>query len=380
MNNRVKKIEISCIRKFYNKVSQYPGAISLTLGQPDFPTPNNIKEAMVKAIENNKTVYTPNIGIQPLRDEISKYLLQKNINYKSDEICITVGGSEALYIAFQGLLNEGDQILIPNPAYPAYEAIANILGLEIIEYSLDEEFLVDINKITKLLEENNIKAIVLSYPSNPTGAILTKELQEKLYNLLIDKDIYIISDEIYGELIYDDEYISLAQKEDILNKFIYISGFSKTFSMTGLRLGYICAKSDIMKELLKVHQYSVSCAPSIVQWGVVEGLKNSMAEVEIMRNSFKHRRNYCYKRLISMGFSCNLPKGAFYIFPSIKAFNMDSESFCDALLEDKKVACVPGRAFGSNGDHYIRISYCYGEKDLEEALDKLERWTKKFLK
>lgn len=376
MNDRVKKIETSGIRKFHNKVEKVKGAISLTLGQPDFKTPAVIKEAMIKAIDEDKNGYTSNEGIEPLREEISKYLKKKNINFNKDEICVTVGGSEALYATFQGLFNSGDRILIPNPSFPAYKAIADILGLHVIEYELNDEFMIDIDKIKKLIEENNVKGLMLCYPSNPTGAILTKKLKEDLHNLLKDCDIYIISDEIYAELIYENEYLSLAQYEDMLDKIIYVSGFSKMFSMTGLRLGYVCAKKNLLDPISKVHQYNVACAPSIVQWGAFEGLRSAMDDVSMMRDSFKERRDYCYKRLKAMGMDCILPLGAFYIFPSIEKFNLSSEEFCTDLLNKEKVACVPGSAFGSRGDYNIRISYCYSMKELERALDGIERWIK----
>lgn len=376
MNDKVKKIETSGIRKFHNKVSEVPGAISLTLGQPDFKTPNAINEAMINAINENKNGYTSNEGIEPLREEISNYLKSKKINFNKDEICITAGGSEALYVTFQGLFNSGDKILIPNPSFPAYKAIADILGLEVIEYDLNEEFIIDINKLKELIKKNDIKGLMLSYPSNPTGAILTEKLKEDLYELLKSEDIYIISDEIYAELIYENEYLSLAQYEDMLGKIIYVSGFSKIFAMTGLRLGYVCAKKNILDSISKVHQYNVSCAPSIVQWGALEGLKSSMDDVKIMRESFKERRDYCYNRLKVMGLSCSLPLGAFYIFPSIEKFNLSSEEFCTDLLNKEKIACVPGSAFGSRGDNNIRISYCYSMKELEMALDGIERWIK----
>lgn len=376
MNDRVKKIETSGIRKFHNKVAKVPGAISLTLGQPDFKTPDVIKEAMIKAIDDDKNGYTSNEGIEPLREEISKYLKKKNINFSKDEICITAGGSEALYAAFQGLFNSDDRILIPNPAFPAYKAIADILGLNVIEYDLNEDFMIDVNKLKKLIRKNHIKGLMLSYPSNPTGAILTEKLKEDLHELLKDEDIYIISDEIYAELIYENEYLSLAQYEDILDKIIYVSGFSKMFSMTGLRLGYVCAKRNLLDSISKVHQYNVSCAPSIVQWGAFEGLRSAMDDVSIMRDGFKERRDYCYTRLKAMGLDCILPLGAFYIFPSIEKFNLSSEEFCTDLLNKEKIACVPGSAFGSRGDYNVRISYCYSMEELEKALDGIERWIK----
>lgn len=376
MNNNVKNIEISGIRKFYNKVVKVPDAISLTLGQPDFPTPDIIKNAMIKALDENKTVYTPNAGIFELREEISKYLEAMNINFSLDEICITVGGSEGLYAAFQAILNPKDVILVPNPSYPAYKAIGELIGATVIEYDLDDEFSIDLEDLKNKIKNFNPKAMVLSYPSNPTGAVMEKKLKESLYSLLKDESFYIISDEIYASLCYEEDYYSLCQYEDLLHRCIYVSGFSKMFSMTGLRIGYVCAKSTILKEIMKVHQYNVSSAPSIVQYGVYEGLRNAMEDVKLMRNEFKVRRDYVYNYLIDLGFKCNKPKGAFYIFPDISSFNENSEEFCNYILNQAKVACVPGSAFGSKGENHIRISYCCSMGQLKESLGNIEKLIK----
>ncbi|MGL5648640.1 MAG: pyridoxal phosphate-dependent aminotransferase [Clostridium sp.] len=376
MNKNVEKVQISGIRKFYNKVLKVDNAISLTLGQPDFNTPEAIKIGMKNAIDKDLTTYTSNAGIKELRDEIAKYLNSLNINYKSEDICLTVGGSEGIYAVLQSLINEGDKILIPNPAYPAYESIGTILGADIIDYGLKADFTVDIAKIKEKLKENNCKVLILSFPTNPTGAILSKKDKEDLVEIIRENEILVITDEIYGAIIYD-EYYSVAQEEEILEKIIYISGFSKMFSATGLRLGYVCAKGNVMKEVMKVHQYGVSCAPSIVQYGILEGLKNSMDDVEFMKNEFKKRKEYVVKRLEDMGMEVSNPNGAFYVFPSIKKFKMTSDEFCERLLNEQKVACVPGNAFGSLGEGYMRISYCYSINELEKALDKIEEFIKK---
>ncbi|MGL4874761.1 MAG: pyridoxal phosphate-dependent aminotransferase [Clostridium sp.] len=376
MNKNVEKVQISGIRKFYNKVLKVENAISLTLGQPDFKTPEAIKLGMKNAIDKDLTTYTSNAGIKELRDEIEKYLNSLNINYKSEDICLTVGGSEGIYAVLQSIINEGDEILIPNPAYPAYESIGTILGAKIISYGLKKDFTIDISKIKEKLKENDCKVLILSFPTNPTGAILSKKDKEDLIKIIKENEILVITDEIYAPIIYD-EYYSVAQDEEILEKVIYISGFSKMFSATGLRLGYVCAKENIMKEIMKVHQYGVSCAPSIVQYGILEGLKNSMKDVEFMKNEFQKRKEYVVKRLEDMGIEVANPKGAFYVFPSIKKFNMRSEEFCDRLLNEQKVACVPGNAFGNLGEGYIRISYCYSIDELEKALDKIEEFIKK---
>lgn len=368
-------MEISGIRKFFNKVSKVDGAVSLTLGQPDFSVPQKIKKAMINAIEENRTGYTSNAGIEELRSAISNYLSKYfNINFDKDEICLTVGGSEGLLSTFTALINSGDKVLIPTPAYPAYESCVKLLGGEILNYYLKEDFSIDFNKLEEIILKESPKIMVLSYPSNPTGAVLSKEDRDKLYTLIKDKDIMVISDEIYSSLVFEDEYYSIAQYEDIKNKIVLVSGFSKMFSMTGLRLGYICASPTLMGNIIKVHQYNVSCAPSIVQWGAYEGIKNCLDDVEHMKSEFVKRRDYLYKKLLSLGFEVNLPKGAFYIFPSIKNFNMSSDEFCERVLHEAKVAMVPGSAFGGGGEGHIRISYSYSMEELQEALERIEKW------
>lgn len=376
MNENVKSVQISGIRKFYNEVVKVKDAISLTLGQPDFNTPNCIKEEMKKAIDEDKTTYTPNAGIIQLREEISKYLKTLNINYSKEDICITVGGSEGLYSVFQSLVNPGENVLIPTPAYPAYESIVKIIGGKVFNYKLNEDFSLNIEGIKRSLDESNSKILVLSFPTNPTGAILDKEGRDKLIKLIKDREIIVITDEIYASIIYDD-YYSIAQEDEILDKVIYISGFSKMFSATGLRIGYVCAKKDLMNEIMKVHQYGVSCATSIVQYGMISGLKNGLSEVDKMKQEFKNRRDFVCERLTKMGLEHTVPKGAFYIFPSIKKFNLSSYEFCRKLLNEEKVACVPGDAFGEGGEGYIRISYCYSIEELKLALDKIENFIKR---
>ena len=372
MNRNLEQVKISGIRKFYNEVSKVEGAISLTLGQPDFNVPDKIKQAMIDAINENKTVYTANSGIEELKKEIAIYLKKIGVEYATEDICVTVGGSEALYTVMSSLLNEKDKLLIPSIAYPAYESIGKILGAEIITYDLNDDLSLNIEDIKKKVEDG-INVLVLSYPSNPTGAILSKEERDLLYNIIKENDLIVITDEIYASLCFE-QYYSVAQYKDILDKIIYVSGFSKMFSMTGLRLGYVCAKEQYMKEIMKIHQYNVSSAPSIVQWGALEGLRSCLSEVEEMKISFEERKDFCLKKLRDMGLEVNNPKGAFYIFPSIKKYNMTSEEFCRKLLNDKKVAIVPGSAFGHGGEGYIRISYCYSKEELEECLNKLEEF------
>lgn len=374
-SDKVNSVEISGIRKFFNKVSKVEGAISLTLGQPDFPVPKNIKKAMVQAIDENKTEYTANAGILELRNEISNFLGDMGINYLADEIAVTVGGSEALLCVFAAFLNAGDKVLVPTPAYPAYESCVKLFGGEVVNYNLNSDFTINFEALTKLINEENPKLLVVSYPSNPTGAILSYDERDKLFQILKEKDIYIISDEIYSCLCYE-KYYSLAQIDELRNRVILVGGFSKMFSMTGLRVGYICASKYIMDNIMKVHQYNVSCATSISQWGACEGLRSCMNDVNNMKVAFEERKEYVYERLTQMGMEITSPRGAFYIFPSITKFSMSSEEFCDRLLHEGKVAIVPGSAFGTGGEGFIRISYSYSLEVLKEGLDRMENWIK----
>ena len=376
MNVNMKNVKISGIRKFYNEVQKVDGAISLTLGQPDFELPKAIKDGLIKAINENKTTYTSNLGIDELRNEISKYLNTKDISYNANEICITVGGSEALFNIFTALINKNDKVLIPTPAYPAYESIVAILGGEVVNYSLDEQFNINIDDIENKIKDINIKYLVLSLPSNPTGAVLSKEEKEKLVRVIKDNDVIVITDEIYEALCYE-EYYSVAQCKEIKEKIIYVGGFSKMFSMTGLRVGYYACSEYLMNEIIKVHQYNVSCAPSICQWAVYDGFKYGLNDVEYMKRIFSKRKDFVVNRLKEIGLDVVIPKGAFYVFPSIKKYNMSSEEFALRLLHEEKVACVPGTAFGNGGEGYLRLSYCYSDEELNESLNRLEKFIKK---
>lgn len=376
MNENLKRIQISGIRRFSNKVKAVDGAISLTLGQPDFNVPKAVAEGMINAVKNNKTTYTANEGIAELREEICTYLKNTfDIEYSKEEVCVTVGGSEGLYAVLSALLNAGDKILISSPAYPAYENISKLLGAQVVNYGLNEDFTVKIDEIKDKIEKENIKYLMLSFPCNPTGAVLTREQRDDLVNLIKEKDLIVITDEMYSAIIFDD-YYSVAQIKEIRDNIIYVSGFSKLFSMTGIRIGYVACPEKYMKEIMKVHQYGVSCTSSIGQYGALEGLRHSLDDAESMRKTFEKRKNYCMKRLRDMGIDVTEPKGAFYIFPSIKKFNMSSEEFCEKLLYEEKLGVTPGSAFGELGEGYMRISYCYSDEALKEAFDRLERFIK----
>ncbi len=377
INKNVEKIQITGIRKFFNKVNEVENAISMTIGQPDFPVPKAVKEEMIEAINKNKSGYTKNEGIFELREAISKYLSNQNIKYSPDEICITTGGSEAIFSSIQGILNEGETILVPDPAYPAYEGCIKMQGGNIKRYSLTEDFQPNFNEIEEILDsEGKIKGIIISYPCNPTGSILSKESFEKFIQILKDRDIVIISDEMYSSIIYDEEYFSLAQCKEIIDKIILIGGFSKIFSMTGLRVGYFCAKDQLLNKIKVVHQHNVTCAPSIAQWGALAGLNFSMDEVKERNLEFKKRRDYICNRLNQLGIDVYVPKGAFYIFIDMSFTKIMSEELCDRLLYEQKVALVPGSAFGPKGEGFVRLSYCYSMKELKEGLDRMETWLK----
>ena len=380
MNKYLSEIQISGIRRFSTKVQQVEGAISLTLGQPDFYVPQAVKDAMIKAVNENKTTYTSNAGIPELREEICRYLKEQfDIEYSKDEVCLTVGGSEGLYAVLSALLNEGDKILISSPAYPAYENISKLLGAKVVNYGLNEDFTIKIDEIKDKIEKENIKYIILSFPSNPTGAILTKSQRDELVELIKEKELIVITDEMYSAIIFDD-YYSVAQVKEIRDQIIYVSGFSKLFSMTGIRIGYVACTEKYMNEIMKIHQYGVSCTSSIGQYGALAGLKYSLQDAENMRKTFEKRKDYCMKRLRQMNIDVTEPKGAFYIFPSIKKFNMSSEEFCEKLLNEEKLGITPGNAFGKQGEGYMRITYCYSDEELKEAFDRLERFVKRNFK
>ncbi|KYH35563.1 putative N-acetyl-LL-diaminopimelate aminotransferase [Clostridium tepidiprofundi DSM 19306] len=375
-SKKIQYIEISGIRKFYNKVNKVDGVVSLTLGQPDFAVPELIKKEICDAIINNKTMYTANEGILELRSEISNYLKKRHINYYSDEICITVGGSEGIMDVFAVFLNEGDNVLVPTPAYPAYENCIKVLGGNVINYKLNDDFSLNYDELQKLIKHEKPKLLVVSYPCNPTGAILSKKDSEILHDIVKNNDLIVISDEMYSSLCYD-EYYSISQYDDIKHKVVLVGGFSKMFSMTGLRVGYVCGTKAVVDNVIKFHQYNVSCAPSIAQWGAYRGLKSCLSDVEYMKKSFMKRRDFMYSELNRLGFDVILPKGAFYIFPSIKKFGIKSDEFCERMLKEAKVAVVPGSAFGYGGEGYIRISYSYSMEELREAIMRIEEWLKR---
>ncbi|WP_129689289.1 aminotransferase A [Gottfriedia acidiceleris] len=376
INESVKEIQISGIRKFAQKIEKYDNVIALTLGQPDFSTPAPIKEAAIHAINQNHTVYTPNAGLPALRNAASNFLKKKySLTYDpTNEVIVTVGASQALDVTFRTILNDECEVILPAPIYPGYAPIIQTCGAKPVFVDTSNSGF----KITpELLEEQiteKTRCIVLPYPNNPTGVTLTKEELENLANYLSQKDLFIISDEIYSELTYGTTHTSIASYPGMREKTIVINGLSKSHSMTGWRIGFIYAPAYLAQEILKVHQYNVSCATSISQYAAITALTDCIDSPIEMAKEYKIRRNYMIDRLEKMGLPCIKPEGAFYLFPSIKEFNMPSMEFALNLVEKHNLAVIPGEAFSEYGDSYIRLSYAYSMKELEIACDRLEEF------
>lgn len=374
INDNVKQIQISGIRKFAQLIEKYENVIALTLGQPDFPTPEPIKKAAMEAISSNQTVYTPNAGLPALREAASNYVKQKyGLTYDlSNEVIVTVGASQALDVAFRTILTEGCEVILPAPIYPGYAPIITTCGAKpVFVDTSDHGF-----KITpELLEQNinkNTRCIVLPYPNNPTGVTLTKEELENLATYLAKKDIFILSDEIYSELTFDTVHQSIASFPGMRDKTIVINGLSKSHSMTGWRIGFLFAPTYLAQEILKVHQYNVSCATSISQFAAINALTECIDSPIEMAKEYQNRRDYMLERLQQMGLPCIKPGGAFYLFPSIKEFNIPSMEFALKLVEQQNLAVIPGEAFSEYGDSFIRLSYAYSMEQLKLACDRLE--------
>lgn len=376
INKRVKKIQISGIRKFYNMTLKYPDVISLTLGQPDFNTPEHVKEAGIKAINSNKTKYTENPGLLELRKEISKYIkLKYGMDYDPyDEIIVTNGASEGIDSTLRTILDEGSEVILPGPVYPGYEPIIKMCGA-VPKYidTRKNNFKITAEDIEKNITSKT-RCIILPYPSNPTGAVLTEDEVQKIADVLRDKEIFVLSDEIYSELVYDRNHFSIASTPGMKEKTIVINGLSKSHSMTGWRIGFILGPSYLTKHIVKVHQYNATCASSISQYAALEAVKNGSDDPLAMKNEYKKRRDYTFNRLINMGFEVTKPDGAFYIFPSISKFNLNSFEFASKLLEKQRVAVVPGDAFSSYGEGYIRLSFACSMDTLNEALNRIEKF------
>lgn len=383
LSKKIVKIEPSGIRKFFDIVSEMKDAISLGVGEPDFDTPWHIREEGIYSLEKGRTFYTSNAGLKELKEEIAKYLEKKcKVTYDPvKEVMVTVGGSEAIDIALRAMLDEGDEVLIPMPCYVSYLPCVTLAdGVPVpIELKEENEF-----KLTKeeLLEHitEKTKVLVLPFPNNPTGAVMTEEDLKPIADVIIEKDLYVISDEIYSELTYGKPHKSIVSFPGMQERTVLINGFSKAYAMTGWRLGYVAAPALILEQMLKIHQFAIMCAPTTSQYAAVEALRNGEKDVEMMRTAYDQRRRFLMKALKDMGLKCFEPFGAFYVFPSIKEFGMTSEEFATKLLEEQKVAVVPGSAFGAGGEGFIRISYAYSIEDLKKALKRMEKFICKYQK
>ena len=376
----VRDIPPSGIRRFFDLASEMEGVISLGVGEPDFDTPWHIREEGIYSLEQGKTFYTSNSGLKDLKIEISNYIKRtQNIEYDfNSEILVTVGGSEAIDLAFRAMLDPNDEVLIPQPSYVSYEPCAILAGAKpvIINLKAENDFRLTADEILEHITDKT-KIIVLPFPNNPTGAIMDKEDLEKIAKVIIDKDLYVLSDEIYSELTYKDKHTSIIQIDGMKERTILINGFSKAYAMTGWRLGYACAPKIITQQMTKIHQYAIMCAPTTSQYAAIEALKNGDEDVAQMREAYNQRRRFLLNAFKEMGLECFEPFGAFYVFPCIKEFNMTSEEFATRFLMEEKVATVPGTAFGESGEGFLRISYAYSLDTLKIAMQRLEKFITK---
>lgn len=378
LNKTITQIQPSGIRKFFDIVSEMKDAISLGVGEPDFDTPWHIREEGIYSLEKGRTFYTSNAGLKELKVEISRYLSRRcDVVYDPNtEIMVTVGGSEAIDIAMRAMLDPGDEVLIPQPSYVSYVPCAVLANGTpvIIELEEKDEFRLTPEKLLEKITDKT-KVLVLPFPNNPTGAVMRREDLEKIAAIVEEKDLFVISDEIYSELTYGDEdHVSIASLPGMKERTVLINGFSKAYAMTGWRLGYACAPAVLLKQMLKIHQFAIMCAPTTSQYAAVAALRDGDGDVQFMRESYDQRRHYLMHRFEEMGMECFEPLGAFYMFPSIKRFGMTSDEFATRLLREEKVAVVPGTAFGDCGEGFLRVSYAYSLKNLKEALNRIERF------
>ena len=375
LSEKVVGIKPSGIRKFFDIVSEMKDAISLGVGEPDFDTPWHIRDEGIYAFERGKTFYTSNSGLKELKEEISAYMKRsQGINYNpSNEVIVTVGGSEAIDIGLRAVINPGDEVIIPQPSYVSYVPCAVLAGAKpvIINLKAENEFRLTPEELLAAITPKT-KILILPYPNNPTGAIMERGDLEKIAKIIIEKDIIVMSDEIYAELTYKDKHVSIASLEGMKERTILINGFSKAYAMTGWRLGYACAPDWLIKQMVKIHQFAIMCAPTTSQYAGVEALKNGDEDVKMMRQSYNQRRRYLMDAFSRMGLDCFEPFGAFYVFPCIKEFGMTSEEFATRFLQEEKVAVVPGTAFGNCGEGFLRISYAYSLENLKIAIGRLE--------
>lgn len=380
LSDKVTSLKPSGIRKFFDIVSEMKDAISLGVGEPDFDTPWFIRDEGIYSLEKGRTFYTSNAGLKDLRKEIAAYIKRTQaLNYDPDnEIIVTVGGSEAIDIGLRAVINPGDEVIIPQPSYVSYEPCALLSGAKpvIINLKAENEFRLTAQELIEAITEKT-KVLILPYPNNPTGAIMEREDLEKIAKIVVEKDILVMSDEIYSALTYKGRHVSIASLEGMKERTILINGFSKAYAMTGWRLGYACGPKDIIKQMTKIHQFAIMCAPTTSQYAAVTALKKGDEAVEQMRLSYNQRRRFLMNAFKEMGLDCFEPYGAFYVFPCIKEFSMTSEEFATKLLMEEKVAVVPGTAFGDCGEGFLRISYAYSLENLKEAVARIHKFVNK---
>ena len=380
IGKKVVDIKPSGIRKFFDIVLETEGAISLGVGEPDFDTPWHIRDEGIYSLEKGRTFYTSNSGLKELRTEISNYIHRtRGVSYDPiKEVFVTVGGSEAIDLALRAMIDEGDEVLIPQPSYVSYEPCAILADAVpvIIELKEENQFRLTAQEVLEKVTDKT-KILVLPFPNNPTGAIMEKEDLEEIAKVVIEKDLYVISDEIYGELTYSGKHVSIVSLPGMKERTILINGFSKAYAMTGWRLGYACGPQAIMEQMVKIHQFAIMCAPTTSQYAAVEALRNGDDDVLMMKEQYNHRRRFLLSEFERIGLPCFEPCGAFYVFPCIKKFGMSSDEFCTRLLKEEKLAVVPGTAFGDCGEGYIRVSYAYSLENLKAAMERLERFISK---
>lgn len=380
LSGKVKQIKPSGIRKFFDIVSEMDDAISLGVGEPDFDTPWHIREEGIYSLEKGRTFYTSNAGLSELKIEISKYLDRRfDLKYDPlDEIMITVGGSEAIDGALRAMLDAGDEVILPQPSYVSYEpCIVLADGVPVIvELKEENDFKLTREQLEKAVTDKT-KILIMPFPNNPTGVIMTKEELQPIVDFVIEHDLFVISDEIYSELTYSGNHVSIGAFPGMKERTIVINGFSKSYAMTGWRLGYACGPQVIIKQILKIHQFAIMCAPTTSQYAAIEALRHGDDDVEKMRDEYDRRRRFLLNAFDEMGIECFEPYGAFYMFPSIKKFGMSSDEFATRLLKEEKIAVVPGTAFGDCGEGFLRISYAYSIDDLKAALERIGRFIEK---
>ena len=383
LNKKVTEIQPSGIRKFFDIVSEMKDAISLGVGEPDFETPWHIREEGIYTLEKGKTVYTSNAGLGELKEEVCNYLQRRcHVSYEPSQVLVTIGGSEAIDVALRAMLDAGDEVLVPQPCYVSYVPCVTLAdGVPVlIDLKEENEFRLTKEELLAVITDKT-KVLILPFPNNPTGAIMEQKDLEAIAEVIIEKDLFVISDEIYSELTYDGkEHVTIASLPGMKERTILINGFSKAYAMTGWRLGYAVGPQEIIDQMIKIHQFAIMCAPTTSQYAAVEALRNGDADVEMMRDAYDARRRFLVTRLREMGLPCFEPYGAFYVFPCIKSLGMTSDEFANKLLQEEKLAVVPGTAFGDCGEGFLRISYAYSVEKLKIALERLERFVERHKK